>query len=115
MNVRRYLELAAQVSLLKKDGRSFRHGAVGIRRDGVLVAACNGNPIIPTPAHHCEFRITRKLGKYGTIFLARVLKDGTWADSTPCVHCQTRLQAKKVKRIYFTIGPNNYACWDLCP
>lgn len=111
MNVRKYLELAAQVSRLKEDDRNFYHGAVGLRRDGVLVAAQNGAPPIPTPEHHCEFRITRKLGRDGIIFLVRTLADGSWGDSTPCPHCQARLIRKKVKKIYFSIGKNNYAVW----
>jgi hypothetical protein len=111
VNVRKYLELAAQVSRLKDDDRTYFHGAVGLRRDGVLVAACNGNPKFPCPEHHCEFRITRKLGREGTIFLVRTLADGTWANTTPCIYCQNRLRYKKVHKVYYTTGPNAYDMW----
>lgn len=109
MNVRKYLDLAAQVSRLKDDQRTYFHGAVGLRRDGVLVAACNGAPKFPCPEHHCEFRITRKLGKGGVIFLVRTLADGTWADSTPCTHCENRMFQKRVSRCYFSVGAGSYS------
>lgn len=106
MNVRKYLELAANVSRLKDDDRTYFHGAVGIRKDGVLVAAQNGNPKEPCPEHHCEFRILRKLGRGGTVFLVRTLANGDWADSTPCIYCQKRLKAAKVEAIYYSTGQN---------
>lgn len=113
MNIKRYLDLAAQVSRLKDDDRTYFHGAVGIRKDGVLVAACNGSPKEPTPEHHCEYRLSRKLGKAGTVFLVRTAADGRWADSTPCSTCQARMRNKKVRRVYFSTGPGDWRLWDL--
>src|ERR1041385_2360178 len=75
MNIRRYMELAAQVSRLKDDDRVFRHGGVGLRKDGVLVCAQNGCPKEPDPRHHCEYRLSRKLGHSGVVFLVRTLAD----------------------------------------
>lgn len=111
MNVLKYLELAAKVSRLKDDDRTYYHGAVGIRRDGVLVAAANGNPRKPEPKHHCEYRLLRKLGKGGTVFLVRTNAAGLWADTTPCTHCQNALRARKVSRCYYSTGPEQWLCW----
>lgn len=111
MNPLKYLELAAKVSRLKDDSRTYFHGAVGLRRDGVLVAASNGNPHSPEPKHHCEYRLLRKLGKGGTVFLTRTYADGTWAYSAPCIHCQKALLAREVRRCYYTTGPGMYMVW----
>ncbi len=105
LNIRKYLNLAADVSRLKDDNRTYFHGAVGIRaKDGVLVAACNGSPRFPCPEHHCEFRITKKLGRGGIIFLVRTLADGTWGDSKPCEYCQSRMRNTEVLRVYYSTG-----------
>ena len=102
--VLRYLHLAAEISRLKEDGRTYFHGAVGIREDGVMVCASNGNPVYPTPEHHCEYRITRKLGVNGTIYLVRTLADGTWGDSTPCSYCHKRLKRRRVEMVFYSTG-----------
>lgn len=106
----RMLTLAADISRLKDDGRRFFHGAVAWRGDGVLVSAVNGNPKFPDPYHHCERRLTRKLDKGSTVYLARVLADGTWANSKPCYDCELALKSSSVKRIFYTTGPQTYSC-----
>jgi deoxycytidylate deaminase len=110
-SVDQYLELAATVSRIKNDSRTFYHGAVGVRSDGVLVAAQNGCPKEPMPQHHCEFRILRKLGKGGVIYLVRTLADGTWADTTPCVHCEKAIINRKVSLVWFTRGHKLVRKW----
>ncbi len=113
MNPQKYLELAAKVSRLKDDARTYYHGAVGLRRDGVLVAASNGNPRSPEPKHHCEYRLLRKLGKGGTVFLVRTLADGTWADTTPCSHCQKAIRSRGVRCVYFTSADRVWYKWKV--
>lgn len=111
MNVRKYLELAAQVSRLKDDDRTYFHGAVGIRKDGVLVCAANGAPKQPTPEHHCEYRLLRKLGKGGVIFMVRTLSDGTYGNSTPCIDCYKAIKRRKVASVHYTDANGHYAVW----
>lgn len=106
MNIQRHLQLAADISRLKDDERTYFHGAIGIRRDGVLVAAYNGNPKTPTPEAHAEARLLRKLGKGGIVFVVRTLADGTWADSKPCIHCQKAMYARGVKFVYHSCSPD---------
>lgn len=108
----RYLELAAKVSRIKEDGRTYFHGAVGIRKDGVLVCASNGNPKEPEPKHHCEYRICNKLGKGGRIYLVRTLADGSFGDSTPCSTCSKIMKSYRVKSCVFTLSSNTVVVYS---
>lgn len=112
MNIIRYLELAASVSRLKDDDRVYRHGAVGIRNDGVIVAACNGNPKEPEPKHHAEARILRKLGCGKTVFVVRTLANGAWANSKPCIHCESSMRARGIERVYYSVGDGEFLSED---
>ena len=111
--IERYLQLAAGVSRLKDDNRTYFHGAVGIRKDGVIVCAYNGAPKEPEPRHHCESRILRKLGRGGVIYLVRTRADGSYADSTPCIYCQKAIKARDVSMVHYTTGDSRvYESWD---
>ncbi len=104
MNPRKYLEIAAHVSRLREDDRTYFHGAVGIRKDGVIVCASNGNPKEPEPRHHAEARVLRKLGLYGTLFVVRTSADGRWVNSKPCHDCQRAMYLKRVDKVYYSDG-----------
>lgn len=110
MSPKKYLCLAAQVSRLKLDDRTYFLGGVGLRTDGVLVSAYNGAPKYPEPLHHCEFRLCRKLDKGSLVFVARTLVDGTWANAKPCKHCENRMRAKGVSCCFYTERDRSYGC-----
>jgi len=102
------------------DKRNFLLGAIGIRKDGVLVAAKNGAVIssafedyrIISDAH-AECRVLRKLGKQGVLYVARVLKkDGSLAMARPCGVCQLRIKAAQVKVVFYTVNDFQYGRWD---
>lgn len=116
------LHQAAEVALPSSDidYRDYWLGAVGVREDGVIVSAKNGAASFRTtiksyqllPTSHAEGRVLRKLGKGGTIFVARVSKkDRCWAMARACSICQVQLKAAKVKRVYYTIDSNHYGVW----
>ena len=111
--IRRMLNLAAKISRLKKDDRQYFLGAVGERSDGTCVFSYNGAPPEPCAEHHCEFRLSRKLDVLATVYLARTGADGRWLNSRPCPPCQTRMKSVRVKKIYYTVGPQEYACLTL--
>lgn len=103
------LELAAAYApVTAGDPRCFRLGAVGLRSDGVIVYARNGSGSSPTPSGHAEARLARKLDAGSTVYVARILADGTWAMAKPCPRCMPRLRAKRVKRVYYTIANNQF-------
>lgn len=112
--VKRMLLEAAVVSRLKRDDRRFFIGAIGLRSDGTKVRACNGNPKEPTREHHCEYRLSRKLDRGSTVFVARTLV-GLWPNvllgtAKPCSNCQKVLRSRGVARVYYSISDDEYGC-----
>ena len=95
------------------DNRTFILGAVGLRNDGVIVSSRNVSALDYAPDHHAEARLVRKMTPNSTIWVARVLKNGTWAIAKPCSPCQTRLKAAGIKRVVYTIGHNEWGVLDL--
>lgn len=98
------LKLAARVSRKRDDLRTFTHGAIGIRADGTIVSSYNGAPRFPTPEHHCEFRLSKKLTPGSCVFLVRTNSAGLWANSKPCINCQNRLRAQGVIYVVYSTG-----------
>ncbi len=107
---KKFLVLAAKIAGYKKDSRCYRLGVVALRGDGVMVCSYNSAPKQPTPTHHAEAKIARKLDHGAIVYLARVLATGEWANSTPCLNCRRILKNAYVKRVYFTTGANTYSC-----
>ena len=112
MNAEGLLSLAAAYAKqTAPDIRNFRLGAIGIRGDGAAVFARNGTGIAPTPNVHAEARLCRKLDLNANVYVARILHAGDkWAMAKPCPACLTRLAAKDVKRIFYTISPGEFGC-----
>lgn len=120
MNIWTALNIAAHEAIKRStsgrpDGRSFFLGAVGIRKDGVLVKARNEAAEGVTPRVHAEHRLIQKLD-FGSkeVFVARVTK-GTkeWGMAKPCPRCQAALYGHGIKRAYFTVAPGEYGCLNL--
>lgn len=114
---KKMLMIAAEAALSsaeKIDNRENLLGAVGIRNDGVIVSSRNVSARNISPTHHAETRLLRKLTPDSVVWVARVSKQsGSWALSKPCKKCQASLRNKGVKRIVYTIGPNEWGVMDL--
>ena len=92
-----------------RDNRSFFLGAVGQRNDGVFVSARNISATDYAPNHHAEARLVRKLTPDSIVWVARISKrDGCWAMSKPCLSCEMRMRRSGVKKVVYTIGPNEW-------
>lgn len=114
------IKMAAAVALPTNDGdqRNFLLGCVAERRDGTIVSARNGavrcldtEDYQLIPSAHAEFRCGRKMGKYATVYVARVArKDGSLVMSRPCPTCRFRLRSLKVERAYYSINDFQYGC-----
>lgn len=93
--------------------------AVGVRRDGAVVHSSNKAVRTPGPAApriwgtHAELRLCRKLDAGATVFVARILRDGTWANAKPCSLCMNRLRSQRVRRVFYTTGPASYGVLSL--
>lgn len=109
----RMLAMAAKLTREKKDDRRFCLGAIGLRSDGVLVAAINGNPKEPTPQHHAEFRLCRKLTKGSIVWVSRTLADGTISLAKPCFSCMQKLKSCGVSECYYSISRYEYGVLTL--
>lgn len=106
--MKRYLKLAENVALLKNDKRAFKLGAVGIRKDGAIVAAYNGSAENKRPKAHAEHRLSRKLDTGAhTVYVVRIRVDGTYGMAKPCPHCQIALKRKKVKKVIYSTNVQN--------
>lgn len=109
--VTRYFRLAKQVAL-KGDTleakRQYRLGAIGIRSDGATVTASNIPNRKPEPRAHAETRLARKLDWGSTVYVVRILSDGTLAMSRPCKRCQNAMRLRGVKCCYYSINDSEY-------
>lgn len=116
-NDKKMLTLAASVALgsenRSRDNRGFLLGAIGLRNDGVVMQARNVPALDFAPDHHAETRLARKLTPNSIVWVARVLKNGLWAIAKPCAGCQIRLRAVGVRRVVYTIAPNEWGVIDL--
>jgi cytidine deaminase len=104
------LELAAEVADRFADvKRKAFVGAVAIRQDGVLVSSRNLSTIMPSmrvPSIHAERRVLKKAGIGAIVYVARVKRDGTLALARPCPTCRAMLRSRRIKLVYYTIGPD---------
>lgn len=119
MNIASMLDLAADTAFdtISRSKQAYFLGAVGIRRDGAIVAATNqaqtqamisGAPADRNWSAHAERRLCRKLDAGSFIFVARVNRKGEWRMSRPCDRCQRSLQHRRVRMAYYTIAPGEY-------
>ncbi len=109
----KYLDLAIRIAKGGTEERNYRIGCVGIRTDGAIVVAPNLLTKRPEHTAHSETRTLRKCGFGATLWVARITRDGLWALAKPCVKCQALIRNKRVKRVFYTIGPEEYACWNV--
>ena len=106
--------MAAQLAGKSQDDKSFYMACVAKRADGAIVSSVNhcvsGQAI---PEHHAEARVLRKCDYGAVLYLARVLKRDreTWANAKPCKRCQALIRNYGVKKVYYTVGPNEWDVW----
>lgn len=112
----RAAELAANARL-KYPHLSHALGAIGVRKDGAIVHADNGGIRSVGDARvlcgHAERRLSRKLTFYSVVYIARVLNVLSWGMAKPCPVCEQVLRRRHVRRVYYTIAPNEYGVLDL--
>jgi tRNA(Arg) A34 adenosine deaminase TadA len=89
--------------------RDFLHGAIGIRRDGVLVSASNLPALTRTPAVHAEYRVVKKLDVGSVIYVIRLgRKENVLRNSKPCSACESVMKNNGVAKCYYSISNNEF-------
>ena len=91
--------------------KNFLVGCIALRRDGVEVQSTNSRVQIPHPQAHAEARVLKKAGLGAILYVARVTRDKKWCMAKPCASCQNLIRSRRVKRVVYTIGPNEFGVW----
>ena len=102
-----FLRLAAEIATHVDDCRSYKIGAVAIRRDGTIVASANIPAQHQMLGCHAEARVLRKAGKNATLYVVRVMPSGLYGLARPCGGCLGLIRAKKVSKVFYTLGVDN--------
>lgn len=113
----RLLNIAHGIALARLEGghrQPFKFGAVGIRgSDGAIVASFNGNPKEVEWQHHAESRLCRKLTPGSVVAVVRIHSTGLWTMARPCPSCQRCMKRVGVKKVFYSIGPDEFGTIDL--
>ena len=103
----------------------FRHAAVIVRGGSVQSVGLNKLHTDPRLVD-CEDRIMRRKisihaeadairrcghSRGATIYVARIGRNGEVAMSKPCDHCQELLERHGIKKVVYTIGPNEWGAF----
>lgn len=112
---RRMFEIGAAYAVRPQpyDLREHKLGAVGMRSDGVLVRARNGNSPTQIPGNHAEWRLCRKLDMRAEVWVVRVRKSGEYGLARPCRWCMKRLLDSAVRRVYYSVSTSEYGVLTL--
>ena len=93
--------------------KNYLLAAVIVRKDGAIVVSTNAVTQNPNPSAHAEARALKKADFGAELYVARVIRDGTWVMAKPCKTCQALIRAKGIRKVYYTISPDNYGVWDV--
>jgi len=105
----------------------FRHGAVLIRGGSILNISSNsdnhtsfGQRFRNQPGratHHaetaCVLGLDKSVTRGSTMYVARVNRQGEWKMSKPCSMCHEVMRFVGVKRVVYTIGPNEWGTYKI--
>lgn len=109
----KYLELACRIAAgACWQEKHFLLAAVAQREDGAIVTATNIRTQDRIHSAHAEYRALKKAGTGATLWVARIDRYGQWAMAKPCSKCESLIKNKRVKRVYYTISPNEYGVME---
>lgn len=107
----KYLKLASEIAKRDKRNKNYKLGAVAVRSDGSICYVHNLKVRTPTRTAHAECRALNKSGKCNTLYIVRVLSDGSWANARPCSSCRETIKQYKVKKVVYSISNSEYGIW----
>jgi tRNA(Arg) A34 adenosine deaminase TadA len=123
-DVEKMFKLASTIALPNDREQIYRNywlGAVGIRKDGVMVLAKNQGSTfskmyedklaVKLFSAHAEGRVIKKMDNKGIIFVVRVSKEHyveqgiiVYKNARPCEMCQQFIKSKRIKKVFYTAG-----------
>ncbi len=65
------------------------------------------------PSAHAEARVVKKMNYGGTVYVARVSRDGHLAMAKPCFSCMMAMKSRFVEKVFYSINDGEYGCIDL--
>lgn len=106
---------------------TFRHGAVLVRGGSIISISANsdnhtafGQRFRTSPGRAtqhaevaCVLGVDRTMTNGGVIYVARVNRSGEWKMSKPCSMCHEVMKFVGVKKVVYTIGPNEWGTYKL--
>lgn len=107
------LERGLSSRLHRSECGHYFHAAIGFRSDGVRVRAYNDSGKEPRWTAHAEARLCLKLTPYSEVYVLRLRRTGTRANSRPCDKCVECMLRKGVEKVYYTIAQNEYGVMRL--
>jgi tRNA(Arg) A34 adenosine deaminase TadA len=108
----RLLDVAAKYALSGDKRKDYLIAALVERSDGAITISRNSLSREREPNSHAEFKALRKADSGCILYVARVLRsNGQWAMCKPCKRCQAIIKSRRVYKVYYTIGPNEYGVW----
>ena len=112
---------AAKIGSEKSKAEPFKVGAALIFKNNIVIAwnDTKGSPgaarwyPYPSEGTHAEFRLftnylLERLPIRGTVYIYRVLANGTTASAKPCISCRNMLTTLGIKRIVYTDYNNTF-------
>lgn len=110
----------ARIQAFKSD-YNFRHGAVLVRGGKIINCSCNKKrPVSFAHRYHhnqcgslhaeigCVLNMNRIKTEDCDLYVVRIFHDGRFAMSRPCSMCQIICHEMGIRRIYYSIGPEEF-------
>lgn len=110
---KRYFREAKEIATKGSKIRQHRIGAIGIRRDGVIVKSNNLPNRAPEPTAHAEHRLMKKMGYGGVVYVVRVLRNGMLTMAKPCKTCEAVMRFSGISKVYYSITSTEYGVLEL--
>lgn len=123
----RHLQRAINVAQHNEYYDKWRLGAVIVKGGNVVSkghsrllsdpSVCDFSHFVVPPrvSLHAEIDALRGVNNAsgGVVYVARMGRNGKIAMARPCANCEGALVDARIKRVVYTIGPNEFGTWNI--
>ncbi len=122
--IKKFFNKAKEIAITNGADKKFKHAAILFKGNSIVKSASNSTKTHPLPTNG-NTAITNKLHAeqkclYKTmntegldLLVVRVNNQGDFAYSKPCSMCMKMITEKKLRRVYYSIGPNEFGVIDI--